>query len=70
LPPHLLNFTTLPWIEAGIAWGPAEEAVGDRKELAARLHRAVVRLKAWPGGSATSRFAGARAGFGPVFRRG
>lgn len=46
LPPHLLNFTTLPWIEAGIAWGPAEEAVGDRKELAARLHRAVVRLKA------------------------
>lgn len=45
LPPHLLNITTLPWIEAHVAWGHVEVADGDRKELATRLHRQVVQLK-------------------------
>jgi len=46
LAPHLLNFTTLPWVRAKIAWGLATTASGDRKLLAESLHEQVSALKA------------------------
>ena len=49
LAPHLLNFTTLPWVTARISWGYAMPARGDRKILAEVLHQQVVKLKAEQG---------------------
>ena len=46
LPPHLLNFTTLPWVKAHLSWGHAMPARGDRKILAEELHKKVADLKA------------------------
>lgn len=37
LPPHLVNFFTLPWVEARVRWGGERRAEGDRKALAAAL---------------------------------
>ena len=45
LAPHLLNFTTLPWVRAKVAWGMAAPASGDRKLLAESLHGQVSALK-------------------------
>jgi lyso-ornithine lipid O-acyltransferase len=46
LAPHLLNFMTLPWVRAQVAWGALQIAAGDRKTLAEALRAEVVRLKA------------------------
>ena len=43
--PHLLNFTTLPWVRAEVAWGEVMTAAGAVKALAAELHQRVVALK-------------------------
>jgi len=43
--PHLLNFTTLPWVCATVRWGLPVLASKDRKRLAEELHRQVVTLK-------------------------
>ena len=43
--PHLLNFTTLPWVLAKINWGEPVAALSDRKVLAERLHERVCQLK-------------------------
>lgn len=45
LAPHLANLSTLPWVEAGIAWGDAQKADGDRKALAETLRGRVAVLK-------------------------
>jgi lyso-ornithine lipid O-acyltransferase len=48
LPPHLWNFTTLPWVRARVAWGETlpVTADDDRKALAERLWTRVVALRA------------------------
>ena len=46
LMPHLLNFTTLPWIRAKVVWGAPSIGGGDRKLLAESLHGQVSALKA------------------------
>ena len=43
--PHLLNFTTLPWVRATVSWGRPVVASKDRKMLAEELHGYVVELK-------------------------
>jgi len=43
--PHLLNFTTLPWVRATVSWGRPVVASKDRKILAEELHGYVVELK-------------------------
>ncbi|HTJ77486.1 MAG TPA: lysophospholipid acyltransferase family protein [Rariglobus sp.] len=45
LAPHLLNFTTLPWVRAKIAWGGPLIASGDRKLLAETIREQVLVLK-------------------------
>lgn len=45
LAPHLWNFTTLPWVQARVAWGAPNMAAGERKVLADRLRMNVVRLR-------------------------
>lgn len=46
LPPHLTNLASVPWVQAGVAWGHARTPVCERKELAQALHEEVVTLKA------------------------
>jgi 1-acyl-sn-glycerol-3-phosphate acyltransferase len=41
--PHMLALLQLPWIEASVRFGSEPITADDRKQLAARLHEAVVR---------------------------
>ncbi|TSJ78476.1 lysophospholipid acyltransferase family protein [Rariglobus hedericola] len=46
LAPHLWNFTTLPWVNARVAWGdPLKSSIADRKIFAGDLRRRVLELR-------------------------